>query len=132
QRPVTLVRLPGGQQDRPATLLVTVEGSRRAAQAALGVPLDLRRFRPNLHLDLDAEPYDEEGWIGRRLRVGQAELEVMQGCVRCVIPTRDPDTQAKWPGLMRWLAAERAMTFGVIVRATGPAVVRQNDPVALL
>ncbi len=96
------------------------------------MPLDLRRFRPNLHLVLDAEPYDEEGWIGRRLRVGQAELEVMQGCVRCVIPTRDPDTQAKWPGLMRWLAAERAMTFGVIVRAAGPAVVRQNDPVTLL
>lgn len=131
-RPVTLVRLPGGQQDRPATLLVTIERSRRAAQEALGTPLDLRRFRPNLHLDLDAEPYAEERWVGRRLRVGEAELEVMEGCVRCVVPTRDPDTQERWPGLLRWLDAERATTFGIIVRAVGSAVIRPGDPVELL
>jgi uncharacterized protein YcbX len=131
-RAVTLVRLPGGQQDRPATLLVTVEGSRRAAEEALGEPLDLRRFRPNLHLALEAEPYAEEGWVGRRLRVGEAELDVLEGCVRCVVPTRDPDTQVKWPGLLRWLDAERATTFGIIVRARGPAVVRPGDPVELL
>lgn len=52
--------------------------------------------------------------------------------MRCAIPTRDPDTQQRWPALLRWLAAERATTFGVIVRATAPAVVRCGDPVALI
>src|SRR3712207_8866333 len=33
-------------------------------------------------------------------------------CVRCAIPTRDPDTQAKWPGLLRHLDAEHGRVFG--------------------
>lgn len=131
-RPVTLARRTDGQQDRPGTLHVTVEASRLAAEHTLGAELDLRRFRSNLHLDLDVEPYAEEAWIGRRLRVGAAELEVVEGCVRCAVPTRDPDTGAKLPALLRWLAAERATTFGIIVRAVAPAVVRRGDPVDLL
>jgi len=131
-REVTLVCEPRGQQDRPATLHVTVGASLRAVADALGEAVDARRFRSNLHLELDAEPYAEETWLGRRLRVGQAELEIVDCCRRCAIPTRDPDTQRKWPALLRWLAAERATTFGVIVRATAPAVVRHGDGVTLL
>lgn len=131
-REVTLVRETRGQQDRPATLHVTVEASLRALEDALGGTIDARRFRSNLHLDLDADPYAEEGWIGRRLRIGEAELEVVEGCERCAIPTRDPDTQQKWPQLLRWLAAERHTLFGVIVRALAPAVVRRGDRVVLV
>jgi len=131
-REVTLVHQSRGQQDRPMTLHVTVEASLRAVEEAVGEAVDPRRFRTNLHLELDAEPYAEESWLGRRLRVGDAELEVVEGCVRCAIPTRHPDTQQKWARLLRWMAAERATTFGVIVRATAPTVVRQGDPVRLL
>ncbi len=131
-RPVTLARRPAGQQDRPGTLHVTVDASLRAMEEAVGQSLDLRRFRSNLHLDLDADPYAEEAWTGRRLRVGAAELEVLEGCVRCAVPTRDPDTGAKLPGLLRWLAAERATTFGIIVQAVAPAVVHPGDRVELL
>lgn len=131
-REVTLVSETAGLPDRPGTLHITVEGSHRALEASLGVEIDARRFRSNLHVELDADPYAEESWIGRRMRIGDAEFEVVQGCVRCAIPTRDPDTQEKWPQLLRWLAAERAMTFGIIVRALGPAVVRPSDPVSLV
>jgi len=131
-REVTLVCEPRGQQDRPTTLHVTVGASLRAVEDALGEAVDARRFRSNLHLELDAEPYTEESWLGRRLCVGDAELEIVAGCVRCAIPTRDPDTQQKWPALLRWLAAERARTFGVIVRAAAPALVRCGDAVRLV
>jgi uncharacterized protein len=131
-RPVTLAREPRGQQDRPTTVHVTVEASLRALGEALGAPVDVRRFRSNIHLELDAEPWAELDWCGRRLRVGAAELEVVEGCERCAIPTRDPRTQAKWPELLRLLAAERATTFGLIVRAVGPAVVRDGDRATLL
>lgn len=131
-REITLVRMTDGQQDRPATLHVTVKRSLEALSDALGGAIDPRRFRSNLHLDLDAEPYAEDGWIGRRLQIGEAQLEVVQGCKRCAIPTRDPDTQEKWPQLLRWLAAERCTMFGVIVRATGSAVVRRGDRVSLV
>jgi uncharacterized protein YcbX len=131
-REVTLVREERGLQDRPSTLHVTVQRSLQALGEAFGAVVDDRRFRSNLHLDLDTEPYAEEAWIGRRLRIGAAEFEVIERCERCAIPTRDPDTQEKWPQLMRWLAAERDTMFGIIVRATGPAVVRPGDPVALV
>jgi uncharacterized protein YcbX len=131
-RPVTLAREPRGQQDRPATVHVTVEASLRALEEALGAPVDLRRFRTNIHLDLDAEPFAEERWAGRRLRVGGAELEVVEGCERCTIPARDPQTLEKWPQLLRLLGAERATTFGLIARPVAPAVVQHGDPAELL
>jgi uncharacterized protein YcbX len=131
-RPLTLAREPRGQQDRPGTVHVTIEASLRALGQALGAPIDVARFRPNIHLDLDAEPYAEERWLGRRLRIGDAELEIVEGCERCSIPTRDPRTQEKWPQLLRLLAAERATTFGLIARPLAPAVVRCGDAAELL
>jgi uncharacterized protein YcbX len=131
-RPVTLAHKPRGQQDRPATVHITVEASLRALAEALEAPVDVSRFRSNIHLDLDAEPYAEERWLGRRLRIGDAELEIVIGCERCSIPTRDPRTQEKWPQLLRLLAAERATTFGLIARPLGPAIVRRGDAAELL
>jgi uncharacterized protein YcbX len=131
-REVTLRREPRGQQDRPATVHVTVEASLRALGETLGAPVDLARFRSNIHLDLDAEPYAEERWLGRRLRIGDADLEIVEGCERCAIPTRDPQTQEKWPQLLRFLAAERATTFGLIARPLGDAIVRRGDTARLL
>jgi uncharacterized protein YcbX len=131
-REVTLRREPRGQQDRPATVHVTVEASLRALGETLGKPVDLARFRSNIHLELDAEPYAEERWLGRRLRIGDAEIEIIEGCERCAIPTRDPQTQEKWPQLLRFLAAERATTFGLIARPLAPAVVRRGDAAKLL
>jgi uncharacterized protein YcbX len=131
-RPVTLAREPRGQQDRPATVHVTVEASLAALGVSLGAVVDVRRFRSNIHLELDAEPWAELDWIGRRLRIGDAELEVVEGCERCAIPTRDPQTQDKWPQLLRLLAVERALLFGLIARTLEPAVVREGDAAELL
>ncbi len=131
-RPVTLVAEPRGHQDRPATVHITIEASLRALEAALGAPVDVRRFRSNLHVELDAEPFAEERWVGRRLRVGAAELEVVEPCERCAVPTRDPRTQQKWPQLLRLLAAEHDTNFGLIARTLGSAVVRTADAVELL
>lgn len=131
-RDVRLARETRGQQDRPGTVHITIEASLRALAEELRAQVDVRRFRPNIHLELDAEPYAEEGWLGRRLRIGDAELELVEGCERCAIPTRDPQTQEKWPQLLRHLAAQRATTFGLIARAVAPAVVRPGDPAQLL
>jgi uncharacterized protein YcbX len=116
-----------GQQDLQGSVLVTTEASRRAVEAALGRPLDLRRFRPNLHLELDAPAFAEEGWDGGRLRVGEVTLALANPCVRCVIPTRDPDRPGRWPELLRWLHRERAALFGVNARVLGGGTVRVGD-----
>jgi uncharacterized protein YcbX len=129
---VTLTRQERGEQDRPMTVHLTIAASLDALAATLGRPVDVRRFRSNIHLDLDCAPFAEEGWVGRRLRIGDAELEVVERCERCPIPGLDPDTQAKWPGLLRLLADEHRLDFGLIARVAAPAVVRSGDPAELL
>ena len=50
---------------------------------------DIRRFRPNLVLDLGqgAKDFAEEAWVGRSLRVGDAALRVEKPNERCVVTT---------------------------------------------
>jgi uncharacterized protein len=132
-RPVTLRRDTALYQDLPCSVLVTTQATLEAVGAALGNgPLDLRRFRTNVHVALDAPAFAEEGWEGRRLRIGDAVLDLLHPCERCVIPTRDPDTAAKDPQLLRWLTRERQGIFGINARAAVPCRVAVGDAVELL
>jgi uncharacterized protein YcbX len=132
RRPVTLERDLALMPDLQDSLLVTVEASRVALEGELGRPIDLRRFRTNIHVRLDAAAFAEQGWAGRRLRVGEAELELLHPCERCAIPTRDPDTSEKWPELLRHLAREHDTLFGINARALAPATIRSGDAVAVV
>jgi MOSC domain-containing protein len=115
--PVELRRDVGGIQDLPRTLLVTTEASLQALGEELQSPVDLRRFRPNLHLDLDADAWTELAWEGGELAfAGGVRLRLLHPCERCAIPTRHPDTQIKWPYLLRHLAATHDQYFGINAR----------------
>ncbi len=132
-RAVTLRRDPSGQPDCPGLILVTVEASRRAAEAELGAPLDLRRFRSNVHLELDAPAFAEEQWTGAELRVGDGlHLCVSAPCRRCAMPSWDPDGAVRWPALLEWLVRDHANVFGVYVRVDKPGVVKVGDPVEVV
>ncbi|MBK9164216.1 MAG: MOSC domain-containing protein [Acidobacteria bacterium] len=52
------------------------------------VPLEMRRFRPNLVVS-GTEPFEEDSWA--RIRVGEAIFRVVKPCARCAITTVDPD-----------------------------------------
>jgi MOSC domain-containing protein len=133
-RELHMERSLDGLQDLGQTLLVTVEASRVALEGELGRGVDLRRFRPNVHLELDGEPpWAELGWEGRHMRFdGGVVLELLHPCERCAIPNRDPDTQERWPGLMRHLAREHDTLFGINARVVvaGRIAVGHNVQVA--
>jgi len=120
-----------GQQDLQASVLVTTEASRRALADALGRPVELRRFRTNLHLELDAPAFAEERWEGGRLQVGEVTLALAHPCVRCVIPTRDPDDLSRWPELLRWLHRHHGALFGINARVVAGGRVRVGDRAAV-
>ncbi|MEA2278416.1 MAG: uncharacterized protein QOC78_3376 [Solirubrobacteraceae bacterium] len=130
-RPVALHSDSALMQDLGDSLLVTVQATLDAVGAALDAPLDLRRFRPNVHVALDVAAFSEERWEGRTLLVGDVELELLHPCERCVIPTRDPDTQVKHAELLRWLTRERGCLFGINARAHGRGRIAAGDPVRL-
>jgi uncharacterized protein len=130
-RDLALVRDEGGMQDLPHTILVTLEATRRALQDELGEPVDLRRFRTNVHVDLGDAAFAEAGWEGRRLRIGEAEVELLHPCVRCSMVARDPDTNAKSPAVLKRLVRAHDAIFGINARPLGPATIRLGDPVEL-
>jgi len=128
-RPVRLRRDPLGQQDLERSVLVTTQATHEAVERELGLPLDPRRWRTNVHVELDVPAYAEEDWEGRELRIGEARFVLLHPCVRCVIPTRDPDTQAKAPELLRLLTREHGGLFGMNARPLGAARIAVGDPV---
>jgi uncharacterized protein YcbX len=127
-RPVRLERDVSGIPDVPGTVLVTVAGSLAALSAELGSEIDARRFRTNLHLELDADPWAEPAWAGAEIELeGGVRLQIDHACERCAIPTRDPDTQEKWPQLLRHLTAEHGQDFGLLARVRVPGRVYAGE-----
>jgi uncharacterized protein YcbX len=133
ERPVRFERDVEGIQDLRRSVLVTTEASLHALSEELGTDVDPRRFRANLHLALDAEPWVEEGWEGGELAfAGGVRLRLLHPCVRCAIPTRDPDTREKWAGLLRHLHGHHAQRFGINARVIGTGRVEAGEGVRLV
>lgn len=130
---VALVRDPDGLQDVQGTLLVTVEASRRRLEEELGMPVDIRRFRTNVHVDLgETEPFAESDWEGRRIRIGETELEIVHPCDRCAITIHDPETLESSPDVLRVINERHDTFFGFRVQAAGAARIALGDAVELL
>ena len=129
---VKQVRDPSLMQDLGDSVLVTLQPTLDGLRDELDAPVDLRRFRPNVHVAIDAEAFAELGWEGLRMRVGEAELDLLHPCARCAIVTRDPDTQEAWGGLLRHLLRTHEAVFGINARPRGRARIRVGDPVEVL
>ena len=115
-------------------LLVTTEASRADLERRAGVPLDVRRFRPNVVVG-GAGAWAEDAWGA--LAVGDARLACVKPCARCAVTTLDPDTAEAGPEPLRTLAAFRKVgskvLFGVnAVGLTPGARLRVGDAVALV
>jgi hypothetical protein len=131
-RELRLEREIAGIPDVPGTVLLTVAGSLASLSQELATDVDARRFRPNLHLELGAEPWAELAWAGAEVELEDGvRLRIEAACERCAIPTRDPDTQEKWPDLLRHLTAEHGQGFGVRARVITPGRVRAGEQVRI-
>lgn len=49
----------------------------------------MSQFRPNLVVS-GCEPFAEDGW--KRIKIGDAEFEIVKPCVRCIFTTLNPDS----------------------------------------
>jgi uncharacterized protein YcbX len=91
---------------------------------------DERRFRPNLVIDAPGEGYLERAWIGRRLRVGGAALEVIRPTGRCVMVTLPQAELPRQAPLLRALESDGDALFGVYAEVLSPGTVRAGDSVS--
>lgn len=129
---VRLVEDPALMPDLADSILVTFEPTLQRLRSELDERVVLQRFRPNVHVQVDAEPFGEIEWEGRRMRIGDADLELLHPCIRCVMVTRDPQTQEAWPDLLRHLHNRHDSIFGINARPRNEATIRTGDPVEVL
>ena len=127
KRPLSLREVEGGNFDDSPVLVVNLATVAAFGDEA-GMEVDHRRFRANLYVD-GLAPEEELAWIGRRVTVGSAELEVVSRCERCVVITKDPDTTATTPALLRVLTQTQETCMGVYCRVTRPGRVAAGDHV---
>jgi uncharacterized protein YcbX len=69
------------------------------------VELVMARFRPNVVVDGDLEPFEEDHWTS--VRIGAVTFRVVKAVDRCVLTTIDPVTTARGPEPIRTLARHR-------------------------
>ena len=82
------------------------------------VRLDPRRFRMLVELD-GVEAYAEDGWQGRRLRLGDAVVHLRQCIDRCVMTNLAPDTGENDFDTLKVLAQHRKVGTELLLGVYG-------------
>jgi uncharacterized protein YcbX len=100
--------------------------------------LDSRRFRMLIEVD-GVEPYTEDGWIDRDVRIGDAVVRPLGNVGRCAVTTCDPDTAERDFDTLGALASYRReiettepLPLGVVGDVVSTGRVRVGDPVTPL
>jgi uncharacterized protein YcbX len=127
---------PGSYSDLADSVLVTTAATHAGVEAGFGRLLDARRWRTNVHLDLDAPAFAEHGWEGRSLVVGRAPhavvLRLLHPCRRCTIPTWSPDGAERLPELLRWFHRTSEGRFGINARVEVAGELAVGAPVEVV
>jgi len=91
------------------------------------------RFRPNIVIDSgDRVGFVEQGWIGARLLLGEAELEVADHCLRCVLTTLPQGELPLDPGILKATSEANERRAGVYAAVVKTGRIRIGDAVRLL
>lgn len=75
---------PGNYFDCYPLMIMSTSALAALREALPNSAIDERRFRPSLVIDTgDAVGHPEFEWVGRRIAVGGAEVQILSGCPRC-------------------------------------------------
>jgi uncharacterized protein YcbX len=127
---VAFTREDGGAgyfDDRPLHLLTTA--ALAAMRAKNGLDFDVRRFRPNVLIALDAPGRPEDAWPGRTIQVGSVPVSVLKPVKRCVMTTLPQPGLPKAPDIFPAVFADGG-ALGVYGEALAPGSWRVGDGVA--
>jgi uncharacterized protein YcbX len=99
-----------------------------------GTPLDKRRFRANIYVDLtSAEGFAENELVGRSVRIGpKVVIAILERDSRCVIITLDPDTGEQTPAILKQVAQAHDGMAGIYGAVVVEGMLHKGDPVEVL
>ncbi|MDZ5472364.1 MOSC domain-containing protein [Bacillus sp. 31A1R] len=115
-----------------ASVLIITDASLRKLENIIEKKIDKRRFRANLIISIDDQLFNESDWIGKRLLVGSAKLQIDTFCERCSIITIDPVTLERDPLLLKKVNAEMNLNFGMYSSVKKTGLITVGDKVYLV
>lgn len=130
---LTLVRSDRALTDCRPVSLISLQTVRQI-EAELGRPVDKRRFRSNIYLDLTSERgFSEDELVGRKLRLGsKAVIAVLERDPRCKMISLDPNTGEHDPEVLRKVAQAHEAFAGVYCAVLVEGVLSAGDPVEVV
>jgi uncharacterized protein len=140
-KPLRLMRCDrdgDGVDVHPLTLVGTASVRDLGSRGKHETDLDARRFRINIEFE-GGEPYDEDGWDGGLVRVGDAVLRITGQIPRCVVTTQSPETGEKDWNTLTQIAKYRpringdgGLPFGMYAHVEEAGTARLGDEVVPL
>jgi hypothetical protein len=130
---LTLMRSESALTDCRPVSIFSLQSARQLEEET-GVPIDKRRFRANVYIDLvSGGGFAENDFVGRSLRIGpKVVVRILERDARCVIITLDPDTTEKTPEILKKVAQAHEGMAGVYGAVMVEGIVRKGDPVEVL
>jgi uncharacterized protein YcbX len=125
---------PGTYFDAFPIHIVTDRSLEILASLARGSEFDVRRFRPNVVVAVDQHvsgAFPEQTWLGRRVRVGNVELEVTRPCPRCVMVTRSFADLVEDRQVLRTIVGRADQNVGVYANVVRPTTLEAGTAVTL-
>ena len=131
---LTLVRSDRALTDCRPISLISLQTVRRI-ESELSLPIDKRRFRANIYLNFapPGEGFDEDNFVGRRLRIGsKATIMVLERDPRCKMISLDPDTSEHNPDVLRKVAQAHGNFAGVYCAVLVEGLLKKGDLIELI
>ena len=130
---LTLMRSESALTDCRPVSIFSLQSARQLEEET-GVPIDKRRFRANVYVDLTSGGgFAENDFVGRSLRIGsKVVVRILERDARCVIITLDPDTTEKTPEILKKVAQAHEGMAGVYGAVMLEGMLHKGDPVEVL
>jgi len=130
---LTLMRSERALTDCRPVSSFSLQSAAQLAQEA-DTPIDKRRFRANVYVDLtSAQGFAENEFVGRSLRIGpKVIIRILERDARCVMITLDPDSGEKTPAILKKVAQAHEGMAGVYGAVLVEGMLHKGDPVELL
>ena len=120
---------PGSFNDGHPVHLLTTASLRAAGALHPNGAWDVRRFRPNVLVDVDGDAFVEDEWTS--VTIGDVVLEVYKRTTRCAMTARSQPGLADDLGVPRALARNRNAKLGVYARVTTAGTIAPGDRVSV-
>ena len=133
QHHLTLLRSERAMTDCRPVSIFSLQSAQQLAEET-GTPVDKRRFRANVYVNLaSAEGFAENAFVGRSLRIGpKLVVTILERDPRCMMITLDPDTGEKTPAILKKVAQSHDGMAGIYGAVMIEGMLHKGDSVELL